>query len=319
MIAVTLKTPAGEDVCEIRLPANASELPLSRYVSFLNEAAKMKLQGKNIVVTMARAVAEFAGQPFDVMLMAKFGAEWTNNEAGIDGIRALYGWCIDTIGKYKGELRIDATHSFQYKGEKFEIPTLVLKAIGGTILPDIETGEAIEAFEVIRTFGESIEKSATVQECIAGIRNQGDDTEKYVKRVRELVPELRGIELVGATEDQYMEILQQHGDEDGNLTFSRYLYMMAILCRKPGEKLPVKHAEKKNFINERAAFFQEIDTKTALDVDFFLLSILSALKANHQTVGSLIRLGFEAAVETKRLKGKLITGPSNTRKLFING
>lgn len=318
MIVVTLRTPKGEPACDIQLPANASELPLARYVSFINEAAKMSLPGNNIVMTMARAVAEFSGQDLDKILTAHFGNEWQQNDSSIDGIRAMYGWCLDAVGKYKGVLRNKSTHQFTHKKTTFEIPTLILKAINGTILPDIETGEAIEAFEVVRTFGDQIERSATVQECVAFIRAQDSEQDKYVKRLRILVPELSSVELIGATDEQYMDILQKHGDDDGNLAFSRYLYMMAILCRKPGEKLPVKHTEKKAFINSRAAFFEDIDTATALDVDFFLLSTLKSLKKNQQTVGSLILPAFGAVAETKSLNVKRIIDKSSTRKPFTS-
>lgn len=319
MIVVKLKTPAGEPVCDIELPTTPAELPLARYVSFMNEVAKMQLSGNNIVMTMARAVAEFAGNPLDQILTAHFGAEYTQNESAIDGIRALYGWCIETIGKYKGELRNKDNCQFGHKGQVYEIPTLVIKSMGGNILPDIETAEAVEAFEVVRLFGDSIEKAASVQECVAAIRTNDDDKATYIKRLKALVPELAATNFEETTDEQFWQILEKHGDDNGDFVFSRYLHMMAILCRKPGEKLPWKPAERKRFINERAAVFQDIDTATGLDVDFFLLSTLAALRKNHQTVGSLSLQALGATVETRRLKGRLITGRSSIRKRSTKG
>lgn len=319
MIVVKLKTPAGVEVCDVELPESPAELPLARYVSFMNEVAKMRLQGNNIVVTMARAVAEFAGKPLDVILTAHFGKEWESNESSIDGIRALYGWCIETIGQYKGALRTGENCVFTHRGQKFEIPVIVLKSMSGVMLPDIETGDAIEAFEVVRTFGDSIEKAASVQECVAAIRNGDPETAEYIKRLKALAPETSSINFEAATDEQFLQILDRHGDDNGDYVYSRYLHMLAILCRKPKEKLPWKPAERKKFINERAAFFQDIDTQTALDIDFFLLNMLTVLKKNHQTAGSLAHQAFGATVETRRLKGRLITGQSSIRNPYTKG
>lgn len=319
MIVVKLKTPAGEPVCDIELPTTPAELPLARYVSFMNEVAKMQLKGANIVMVMARAVAEFSGKPLDEILLAHFGPEYASNESAIDGIRALYGWCIETIGSYRGVLRNKKDCEFKHHGQTYFIPTLVLKSMGGNILPDIETAEAVEAFEVVRLFGNSIEQAASVQECVAEIRSSGEEREACIKRLRALVPELAGANFDAMTDEQYAEILERHGDDNGNFVFSRYLHMMAILCRKPGEKLPWKPAERKRFINERAAEFQDIDTATGLDIDFFLLSTLAALKKNHRTVGSLSLRALEATAATRRLKGRLITGQSSIRKMSIKG
>lgn len=320
MIVVNLKSPAGDPVCDITLPENPAELPLARYVSFMAEVAKIPLPGTNVVFVMAKAVAEFSGQPLDVILTAKFGDEWKQNNSAIEGIRALYGWCVEAIGKYKGQPRTEADHRFKIGKQDYEIPLILMKAVGGRMLPDIETGEAVEALEIIRTFGNSIATSSSVRVCVAGIQTtEGEEQEKYIKRLWELVPELKSTDLKNATDDGMRQILADHGDEEGSLEFSRYLYMMAILCRKPGEKLPWKHAERKDFIARRAAEFQGIDTQTALDVDFFLHSILNALKRNQPIAGSLILPAIEAVVETRKLNDRRTRRLLSTKKPSLKG
>lgn len=319
MIKVTLKSPKGGDICDINLPESASELPLMRYVSFLNEAQKMALPGVNPVVAMAKAVAEFSGQELDVILTAQFGEDWKGNESSIDGIRSLYQWCIDVVGKYEGQARFSNNCHFEYKGEQFEIPIISVHSVAGNILPDIEAGEAIESFEVTRNFTASIEKAKTVRECVYALINDEGEKDQAIKRLRALIPDLNSIDLAELPEEKLIEIAAKHGDMDGSLIFSRYLYMMAILCRHPGEKLPWKENKRKAFLNDRAALFQEIDTQTALDVDFFLLTTLTALNKNRAIAGSLILQGLGATVETKSLSGKRTTGRSNTSRRFMKG
>jgi len=48
------------------------------------------------------------------------------------------------------------------------------------------------------------------------------------------------------------------------------LHIIAVLCRKKGETLPVYPDEQTNFIQERALLFRGLDYQTALNVGFFL-------------------------------------------------
>lgn len=321
MITATLKTPKGETVCEISLPRNPSELSLVRYVSFLIEVAKIDLPGKNVVAVMAKAVSEFSGVDIGTIFRAKLGEDWTGENEAIEGIKTLYGWCVHTIGQYKGVLRGEQDHTFDVGGELFNIPVIRVQQIGGTILPDIVVAEAIEAFETVRAFSEHVEKGANVRECVAMLQTLTDSTDKlpYMKRLRALVPETESVDLENSDYDYFQELLSTHGDEDGNYTYSRYLTMMAILCRKEGEKLPVNESERRKFIAERSAFFQGIDAKTAMDVDFFLLNIFSDLNKTHHVIGSLIRPVIGAVVETKKLSEKPMPVRSNTRKQYTKG
>lgn len=320
MIVANLKTPTGETVVDIPLPSNPGELSLVKYVSFLAEVAKIDLPGKNVVQVMAKAVSEFSGVDIDTVFRAKLGEDWSEETQVIEGIKTLYGWCINAIGKYKGVLRTDEDHEFVYGGEKFYIPVIRVQQIGGTILPDIETGEAIEAFETVRAFSDHIEKGAGVRECVAMLQTLpvNEDKAPYIKRLRILIPEAEGVDLENAEYDYLQEVVSKHGDEEGNYTYSRYLTMMAILCRKRGEKLPSSESERRKFVAERSAFFQAIDAQTAMDVDFFLLNIFSTLNKINPVIGSLIHPAIAAGVEMTSQSVKRTAVPSNTRKRFTS-
>ena len=64
-------------------------------------------------------------------------------------------------------------------------------------------------------------------------------------------------------------------DENGSNLFAKYLKLLAVLCRKDNEHLPVDDVEREQFILERGNLFgglngEMISAGAALDVDFFL-------------------------------------------------
>jgi len=83
------------------------------------------------------------------------------------------------------------------------------------------------------------------------------------------------------------EAESKNGDENGSIAFSRYLNLLAVLSNKPGEIMPAKPNERTRWIAERANHFTEIDCQTALDVDFFLITILAHFGKTRRIVGSL--------------------------------
>ena len=321
MIAVKLNTSDGELIAEIKLPSNPSELPLANYVSFMCEADKINLPGANVVNVMAKAVAELSGVPLDKILAANFGNDWDQDNGHIDGIRSMYGWAINAIGKWRGRLRDENDFSIVYKGQTYEIPVILLRSIGGNILPDVDTATAVEAYEVVRIFTQRIESGSGVRECVAMLQTLETDAEKepYVKRLRSLVPKTNSIDLLAASYDELEQISAEHGDQNGDNLFSRYLHMMAILLRKKGEKMPTDESGKRTFLASRAQLFHEIDTATALDIDFFLHTIFNASKRTHPVIGSLIRQAFGRVVETRGMKEKRTKGLSNTIRRSLTG
>lgn len=66
-----------------------------------------------------------------------------------------------------------------------------------------------------------------------------------------------------------------------NLMFERELRILAILMRKPKEKLPFNPRKRAKFVEERARHFMEIDTATVMDVRFFLNSSIWNLLTSH--------------------------------------
>lgn len=141
-----------------------------------------------------------------------------------------------------------------------------------------------------------------------------------------LLPDIETIEAIEAAEVQRLTFQslkaleglegQQAADRRASLYYSLYLRLLAILARKEGERLPIQDAERERWINERAVFFQEIDAETALDLDFFLRSILKNSSASLPYVGflSLHSLGLRVGISLK--KGKHSTVPKATTKQY---
>lgn len=77
----------------------------------------------------------------------------------------------------------------------------------------------------------------------------------------------------------------------GNIGFSLGLSELAILLRKPGEKLPVSKAERTTFIEERRKLFEDLPMDAVLNVRFFLtLKLLkSGERANTITFSTAFR------------------------------
>ena len=305
MRSIKLHRADGSVIAEAMLPDTPDELPLARYVSFIAEAAKIQIPGTNTALAMAKAVSEFTGVPFHDLLQAEYGGEyWRSDTRGIQGI---YAWAVDCVGRWKGS---ECSGRFTYRDQTFDIPVIFQKAIVGSILPDITVNEAIEVQETVRLFSDQIQKSASVRECAAMLLTGQDakDIEPYYKRLCAIVPEAKSIDLTNIDVPAVERIIVSHGDPDGNYTFTRYLRVLAILCRMPGESLPHAEREKRAFIAERMQFFEGIDTKTALDVDFFLLNILTACEMILPVIGSLILPAFAVVAEMSAWNERHIPG-----------
>lgn len=134
----------------------------------------------------------------------------------------------------------------------------------------------------------------------------------------ELLPWISAAQAVEALEvirltDQHLE--KPDGDPEGSYRYSLYLRLLAILASKEGDKMPADSGAMQAFIAERTAHFQDIDTKTALDIDFFLTSILTHLGKTHRIAGSLALPVIGHGAVTQRLRWKRIKGQkSKTRR-----
>lgn len=146
---------------------------------------------------------------------------------------------------------------------------------------------------------------------------------EYIIPMIRTTPLLSGAILPDLTVQQGIEALEllrlseatkteRGGDPNGDIQFTTYLRMLAILALREGEELPADPAECERFIINRVHHFEDIDARTALDVDFFLHNTLRLYGINHDTAGFLIRRVSVLAVETLRLKGRLMIGRKRT-------
>lgn len=106
-------------------------------------------------------------------------------------------------------------------------------------------------------------------------------------------------------------------DKDGSKLYSMYVRLMAVLCRKRGEKMPVDDAIRDAWITERMQLFAGVDAATALNVDFFLSNILTLLNKTHHVIGSLTLLSLLITVETQLNRPKRKTALRATMKPFF--
>lgn len=101
-------------------------------------------------------------------------------------------------------------------------------------------------------------------------------------------------------------------DENGNLIFTQYLRLIAILCKKEDEMLPEDDDERETWIQQRAFYFSDIDTATALDVDFFLLNLSTPSELTHPAIGFLT---LQSLILVGELQKKSRQDPKPTQKL----
>lgn len=292
----TLKKPDGTVLIEFDIPKDLSELPLNRFIDFLVECRKMDDDDVNTAEIICRAVGAFTGAPLVDVLQANF--ESLNEEGLVDSVSKIFGYALKMIGDAKGSLMTPETASFKYQGETFVIPVILQQAIAGeVILPGLSTIDVIEVAEVHRF------KSQVTN-------NKADPDGSLRKKIQELF--LQNVKEHGDPDGKAAERqtqvttseIERRGDPDGSLLFTTYLKTLAILARKDGEQLPINDSEREIWIQTRAAFFMNIDAATALNIDFFLTSILRGYGVELRAVGFLSRQSFAAvaAISLKNVK-----------------
>jgi len=310
-----LKRTNGEVLAAIPLPRSAAEISLARYVSFLNELKKFQLEGANPMLIMSQAVSEVSGVDIAEILQAKVGEQWVADKELDGGVRSFYGWFTRALTNYRGEARTPGDFEFEYKGETYQIPYIVQAELVGGLptLPGIETGEAVEAYETYRGFQQQI-------------KDAGDPTKERGKRIKMLKEAIAKGE--DATGDMAREInrlqaeIELTGDPNGNLTFAQYLRLIAILAKKPGERLPTNDGDRERWIQSRMIHLQEIDAKTALDVDFFLTRLFWHCETTHHVIGSLTAplFALSATIQSRQQqKGKRIIAQYRGKRTYKNG
>lgn len=311
----TLKKTDGTILATIPLPRSAADISLVRYISFLTEMRKFELPDANPMQVMAQAVAEITGVPIGEILLAKVGEKWQQDKQLDGGIRSFYGWCVNALTNYKGQGRTAENFTFEYKGETYRIPYIVAAELAGGLpqLPDIETGEAVEAYETLRGFEQQIkdagdprkERAKRIRQLQEAIAKQGDESGEMAREIRTLEAEI-----------------DIEGDPNGNLIYAQYLRLIAILARKDGEMLPTNDGDRERWIQSRMIHLQEIDTRTALDVDFFLGGLLTLSGKTHPVITFLIVPLFALAAATqsrRRQSGKPTIARHRTRRKYKSG
>lgn len=106
----------------------------------------------------------------------------------------------------------------------------------------------------------------------------------------------------------------ESGDPDGNYLYTKFLRIIATLCRKKGEPLELNDAKREKFLTDRINFFRNVPASVALDVDFFLSSFSDGSDLSPKIVGSLSRRSLSLVAETRFRKQKPTRKRSNTRK-----
>ena len=119
-------------------------------------------------------------------------------------------------------------------------------------------------------------------------------TKVLASGISEVLPNLTVIESIEAMEVNRAYEMVVNEDESGSNLFAKYLKLLAVLCRKDNEHLPVDDVEREQFILERGNVFggsngEMISAGTALDVDFFLTAFSGRLK-NSRNVTTFLYL-----------------------------
>lgn len=263
MNQIHLKSAGGKTIATLPAYESLYQVPLSLYIDFLkareplDDKERLEAGEVNIPRVLAKAVGAFVGVPVNDVLMTEYG-----NFEDVDNIcknlTSLYMWIVNLLGTFSPKIRKQEDCTFEYKGDRYTIPVIGLQTLAGLpLLPDLETGQMIEAYEIKRVAQSKIEED----------------------------------------------------DPEGSHLFSYYLSMLAVLCRKGEEKFPVFESDVEVFINERLLHFQEIDAGTALDIDFFLASLMKPSGRTGAAVGFLSNRVFDL-VQAVQSRGKQNRKPS---------
>lgn len=151
-----LKKRGGGIVLEIDMPQSLTDVPLAKYISFLNEAEKIGADGENPILQMALAIGEFTGVPIAEILESEVGNIYDSKISNVDGtLRTMFGWILNVCKQYEPK----PINQFTHKGQTFIIPELSMNALGGYILPHFSVSEAVECYETQRLTQKMIDEN----------------------------------------------------------------------------------------------------------------------------------------------------------------
>jgi len=156
MIRGRLKSDTGAIIADFNLPENLSELKLSQYVDFVTATKRLigerpEDEIENPVVVMADAVHAVSGVDLNTILKSQVGNMYLESEEIDETLRGCYGWIAKVLTAYKPKARTKDDFAFEHKGQKFLIPYIAQSPLyHRAILPNISTGQAISAYELLR-------------------------------------------------------------------------------------------------------------------------------------------------------------------------
>lgn len=118
------------------------------------------------------------------------------------------------------------------------------------------------------------------------------------------------LEIIRLTTDK----TKKDGDPNGDLWYSQYLKMLALLLHEEGAEFVFDQTIRERQIAKTEVFLKDIDLETALNVDFFLLSILTASGRMTAIAGSLNQAAFSLTVAMTKPNARLMKLVRNLAK-----
>lgn len=144
----------GREVAAIPLYESLYNVPLSRCIDFLKarEAFDNAEALKNGEVNEARVMVKAVGAFFGLELEQMIGVDAIDAGEVADGVESMYAWIVDLLGTFTGRMRTPEDCTFEYKGDRYTIPVLAIRAMTGlpSIPANLTAGEMIEAYEIKR-------------------------------------------------------------------------------------------------------------------------------------------------------------------------
>lgn len=151
---IKLRKPDGTIIAELPAYRSLYEVPLNRYIDFikadepLHDKERMEAGEVNVARVLAKAVGEFFGVSITDAMQSHYGQI---DDLPSGGLQSLYVWIANLVGTFKARIRTPADCYFDYKGERFTIPIIGIQTLSALpLLPDMETGQMVEAYEIRR-------------------------------------------------------------------------------------------------------------------------------------------------------------------------
>lgn len=293
----------GTPIGPIDLPTSLKYVPLPRYIDFIVECRKFD-HADNPILVMASAISGFTDWPLIEIVEGQVGNVFAVENAGISqSITGLFTYISNLCFRAKGELVDRENATFEVDGIEYIIPYPTQQAIAGEIeLPYLSVIQTIEAVEFQRLKEREVQAKGDPTGFIKTQIMQVADAQ--TAGLNELDP--ARMYIMQAAKQVTAREVEKAGDPNGTQMFTLYLRMAALLSRRVDdmEPMPFDDAEREVWINNRVVALQKMDTQTALNIGFFLTTILSGLESIPETTGSLIRplLNLWAATRLRKVQ-----------------